>query len=102
MKKPATGWIIKKKLMDLFLLPILIEQSADPEAEGSFSALEINFILVLGLLPEDEIFISDFKKLLVIGKRGGVGVGSKHLSYRLAFKSHSFRFVTGYRLLTHY
>lgn len=48
--------------MDLFLLPIWIEQSADPEAEGSFSELEINFILVLGLIPEDEIFPSDFKK----------------------------------------
>ena len=35
----------KEKLMALFLLPILIEQSTDPGAEGSFSVLEINFIL---------------------------------------------------------
>lgn len=48
--------------MDLFLLPIWIEQSTDPEAEGSFSESEINFILVLRLLLEDEIFTSDFKK----------------------------------------
>lgn len=61
--KKARPWLdFKEKLMDLFLLPTLIEQSADSEAEGSFSELEINFILVLGLLPEDEIFISDFKK----------------------------------------
>lgn len=34
--------------MDLFLLPIWIEQSADPEAGSSFSELEIHCILVLG------------------------------------------------------
>lgn len=95
--KKARPWLdFKEKLMDLFLLPILIEQSADSEAEGSFSELEINFILVLGLLPEDEIFRSDFKKCLALGKRGVVGVGSRHLSYRLAFKLYCFHFVTGY------
>lgn len=53
---------LKEKLMDLFLLTVLTEQSADLRAEGSFCGLEVSFIFVLGLLPQDETFTSDAKK----------------------------------------
>lgn len=46
----ARHWLnFKEKLMDLFFLTILIEQSTDPGVEASFSVLKINFIFVLWL-----------------------------------------------------
>lgn len=91
----ARHWLnLKEKLRDLFPVTVLTEQSADPQAEGSCSGLEVSCIFVLGLLPQGETFASDAKKWLVVGKRN-----SKHLSYRSAFQLYCFHSVMGYPAL---
>ena len=78
----------KEKLMDLILLTILIEQSADPGVEGSFSGSEINVSLCWGFYHKIRHL-----HLILRNDRFGEKKKSKHLSYRLFFKLYCFYFV---------
>ena len=86
---------LREKLMGLFLLPILIEQSNDSEGRGVPLCVGDEFHSCAGVSPWRWHF---HVWLLVIGKRQGEK--GKPLSYRLTFKLYCLVLSCNTRLLT--